>query len=512
MDLTPFKDLIKERCGLTFEEIRSANLSVGLRKRMSARGIGSAGEYHCLLISQQEEFNSLVNLLTINETYFFREPAHLELLTAKVLPRMLGRERGAEKIRILSAGCSTGEEPYSLVMALMEKYGLGIRDFISVIGADIDGDALHKAKTGEFGHHSFRGGTEKLKAKYFEPLRDNRYRIQDTVRQRVEFRELNLMADSYPPELEGIDIIFYRNVSIYFEPETRERIFAKLASLLREEGILFVSSTETISHDSGLLSLVEMDSQYFFCKELRPAAPPLPTTVATGKGGRLADAVGPRQGRATVTAAPAGKREAPGGIAAGVTVRAGGQDREAVFDQAVSLAKEKMYPKALELIDALLQEGAGPAGAYLLKAGILLNLKRAAEAEEACLRGLELDKWQPEAYLLLGLIARGRGDDEGARRRFKEVLYISPSIWPAHYYLAEIYRAAGNTGAACREYEIVAKLLAKGDAAEHGFTFFFLSVSPHQIEQLCKNTVSLLKKGKGQTMVFGESIRGHHGV
>jgi chemotaxis protein methyltransferase CheR len=495
MDLTPFKDLIKERCGLSFEEMRSANLSSGIRKRMALQGIESAGEYLSLLLSRQEEFNCLVNLLTINETYFFREPAHLELLTGRVLPPMLGRERGADKIRILSAGCSTGEEPYSLVMALMEKYGLGIRDFVSVIGVDIDGDALNKAKTGVFGPHSFRGETEKFKQKYFEALRDNRYRIQESVRERVDFRELNLLADSFPPEFEGFDIIFYRNVSIYFEPETRDKIFSKLASLLRTEGILFVSSTETISHDNGLLSLVEMEDQYFFCKDLgqKKAEPPRSMTRAD-QGVRMPDGQLSRQTRPTVAAQAVVREKPPEVVPGRGQAPAEGKDRDLMFDEAVSLARDKRYPKALEIIGALLKEDPGQAGIYVLKAGILLNLKKPEEAEEACLLGIEMDKWQPEAYLLLGLIARSRGDDERARKRFKEVLYISPSIWSAHYYLAEIYRAAGNTEAACREYEIVGKLLSKGETAEHGFTFFPFSVSPHQVGHLCKHNISLLKQ------------------
>lgn len=511
MDLAPFKGLIKEKCGLSFEDLRGGNLVTGICKRMSLKGMDSHGEYLECLMSDQEEFQLLVSLLTINETYFFREPAHIQLLTGRVLPEFLGGGRGAEKIRILSAGCSTGEEPYSLVMSIMEKYGLGIRDFVSVTGADIDDEALDKAKKGIFNSHSFRGVPDKLKEKYFEVCGDNKYRIRDLVRERVSFRKLNLLGDEYPPEFEGLDIIFYRNVSIYFESETQEKIFSKLAGLLREKGVLFVSSTETISHNSGILSLVEMDGQYFFRKDFQSAggcrhipADPLPVKREMPVSPPVAQATALRRaalelaGRGVMSAAR-GVVPDKAGVAAAVMSRreevvSGVKEQGVLFDEALSLAKEKKYDEALGLIDGMLGRDPSYVGAYMLKAGILLNMKRPEESQASCLQGIERDKWCVEAYLLLGLIARGGGDDETARMRFKEALYINPSIWPAHFYLAEIYREAGNAVKACREYEIVAKLLGKGNAEGHGFTFFPLSVPAHQIEHLCKHNISRLRK------------------
>jgi len=505
MDLAPFKCLIKKKCGLSFDDIRSGSLAAGIKRRMSQKGAGSGNEYLAMLKADMEEFHCLISLLTVNETYFFREPAHFRLMNGKILPDMLGRAGGAEKINILSAGCSTGEEPYTIVMAAMDKFGRGIGDFISVFGVDIDDKALEKAQKGVFSSNSFRGGDDGLKEKYFESLGPGRYRIKDFVRNRVTFRKLNLLDDSYSDELEGLDIIFYRNVSIYFEAEIQEKIFSILAGLLKEKGVMFVSSTETIFHNSGLLSLAELEGLYFFRKEA--AAQPVrnahhthawkrqkPAHVALQPGKPASDAGRVTAGTEQRTRIGAGKRPP---VQQAVTAAEDGEKDGELFEAAVSAAKDKKYGEALKHLERLLSPAPSHAGACILKAGVLMNMKRLEEAEEACLKGLELDRWHPEAYLLLGLISRTRGDDKAALKRFREALYISPSIWPAHYYLAEIYRTAGDADKACREYEIVARLIGKGGGGEHGFTFFSLSSGEKEIERLCRRNIAGLRSRYG---------------
>lgn len=174
MDLTPFKNIIKERCGLFFEDVRTAALEESIRKRMSVTGIDSRAKYFNNIFDSSDEFLELVNLLTINETYFFREPLHLDLMVDRLMPGLLAAKKAAGKIRIVSAGCSTGEEPYSIVIKLMEKYGAGILKFFSVIGFDIDSSALARARAGVYGLHSFRGFPDDLMAKYFERNRQCR--------------------------------------------------------------------------------------------------------------------------------------------------------------------------------------------------------------------------------------------------------------------------------------------------------------------------------------------------
>ncbi len=502
MNLTPFKNLIKERCGLCFEDVRTASLSEGIRNRMEKRGIGSHPKYLDCLMYDQDEFHCLVNLLTVNETYFFREPAHLQLLTNRVIPELLAQKKTERNIRIISAGCSTGEEPYSLVIAAMEKYGAAAKTFCRVIGADIDGDALRKAEKGVYNTLSFRGLGDDLRERYFEPLKGNLFRIKDCVREGVEFRELNLLGDVYPPEFSGTDVIFYRNVSIYFEPDTQRHIFTKLAGLLNDNGYLFVSSTETLSHNIGILSLVEIDGVFLYEKNIeicmderrRPPAPKENIKAGFSLPGRSSPEARERPERHSprhgVRAAE--QKEALTSVLTKTDERRTGSP--SLFNDALSLAKEKRYGEALEKTESLIMQDPAFVKAYSLKAGILVNMQRLEEAEDVCLKGIDRDLWYLEGYLIGGLISRIRNDEEGALKRFKEAIYIQSSCWLAHFYLADIHASRGEVEKACREYEIVIKLLAKGNAADHGLTFFPLSFPAENMAHLCRHNLAELRK------------------
>jgi len=480
MDLIPFKALIKERCGLNFDDARNAILEDSIRKRMSIRRIKSPSVYLSVVASEQQEFNDLVNLVTINETYFFREHAHLKLLAERLVPERLSDKGFSGKIRILSAGCSTGEEPYSIALYLMEKYG--INDFISVIGVDIDSAAIEKAQKGVFGSYSFRCFPDDLKERYFEECGCNHYKIKDFVRERVEFRKLNLLSDSYPEELKMLDIIFYRNVSIYFEPETQRRIFSNLAALLKEGGCLFLSATETLSHNFGILSLVETDGVFFFRKEQKNSGYKTDNSSMDVK-----PCVSSRQ---IVTNRP---RRIPQNVSHSVehllSVAHKGRDSSAFFDDALSLAKGKRYVEALEKIDAIAEDDKSFVKAQMLKASILINMKDMKEAETACIRGIEADKWCLEGYVLLGLIYKMQNDYENSLKKFKEAIYIQSSFWPAHFFLAELYSSVGESQKACREYEITMRLLTKEDTPDYGFTFFPVSFPAGSIVHVCRHRI-----------------------
>ncbi|MGO9014930.1 MAG: CheR family methyltransferase [Dissulfurispiraceae bacterium] len=491
MNLIPFKNLIRDRCGLHFEDVRTASLSEGIRNRMEQKGMSSYPNYLDCLVYDQDEFQCLVNLLTVNETYFFREPGHLQLLTDRVIPELLATKKTGDKIRIISAGCSTGEEPYSLVIAVMEKYGAAANAFCTVIGADIDGDAVCKAEKGVYNTLSFRGLSDDLRERYFEPMPGNQHRIKDFIRERVEFRRLNLLSDDYPSEFSGADVIFYRNVSIYFEPDVQKHIFTKLAGILNENGYLFVSSTETLSHNIGVLSLVEINGIFLYEKHIEICLDERRRQHA------------PKEKKEVVRERP--ERKSPPGNAGAAerkkaltSVLTRSDDRRkdspSLFDNVLSLAKEKRYEEALEKTESLIGQDPTFVKAYSLKAGILINMKRLEEAEAVCLMGIAKDLWCLEAYLLLGLISRIRNDEESALKRFKEALYIQSSCWLAHFYLADIHASRGEVEKACREYEIVIKLLTKGDVADHGLTFFPLSFPAENMAHLCRHNLTELRK------------------
>ena len=548
MDLTPFRNLIKDKCGLFFEAERLMTLETAIRERMAKIALESPAAYFNRLLYDQDEFLHLVNLLTVNETYFFRESVHLKILLEQIIPKWLelrsfdplktwpplpgpvegagsepggGRKRYGPKIKILSAGCSTGEEPYSLVIALMEKYGTEIQDLFSIMAVDIDRDAIRTAKKGIYGNNSFRNFDEDLKKKYFKKVKDNRYQVADVVRGMVEFQNFNLLSDFYPETLLDIDVIFYRNVSIYFDPVTQKKVLQKLSQALKEKGYLFMSPTETFLHNVGILSLIEMGGIFLYHKNIvldideRRKRPPESTAGAfskepgtkglkQGKSADLQPPTPPAPGPGswpqegphrlqTSSASPIKEKAAsipPPGGESPVERR---KDNRSVFDEALSLAKGKKYEEALNHVNKLIREEPSFAKAYTLKASILINLQQIEEAKKICLELLAKDPWVLEGFLLLGLIAKIQNDEEEAVKRFKEALYVQPSCWLAHFYLAEICFSQGEWERAQREYKVVVKLLEKGNLADHGLTFFPLSFSAAHVIQLCRHNLAKLE-------------------
>jgi chemotaxis protein methyltransferase CheR len=472
---------------------------------MSEKGIASASDYFNRIFRDQQEFNDLVDLLTVNETYFMREPSHLELMVNRLIPEFLAVKKPGEKIKIISAGCSTGEEPYSVIIKLMEKFGTEIKDLFSVIGFDIDSNALKIARSGKYSEHSFRMIDNDIKKKYFTAQGSACYGLKDLVKERAEFHRLNFLDAEYPEVLKGSDLIFYRNVSIYFKAETQDKIFRKLADLLNDNGCLVVSSTETLAHDTGILSLVELEGIYLFRKNIKsPAA--VHWTFAESKEAETRAPVSRRgvtkSRNATIMDAMINDRRKKGfsQLSSGnktvdgkVKDSEGTKNSEALFNEALSCAEDKKYDEALKKIDKLLQANPALVKALTLKASVLINLRRFEEAEGLCLECVELDQWCLESYLLLGLSAFFRSDLDVALKRFRESLYVTSSCWLAHFYLAETYRLLNDAANSCREYGIVVKILKNGDFREHGLTYFPLSFSKDNVLHMCGHNLSRLK-------------------
>lgn len=492
MGLTPFKNFIRNKCGFRFNDMRSYNLEKGIRSRMASIGAKSYEDYHRLVLSDEKEFNSLVSFITVNETYFYRESVHLRLLSDMIVPELLNVKRAGQKIKILSAGCSTGEEPYSILMALIEKYGESALSIFSIAGVDIDSRTVSKAKEGIFTSYSFRNFPDELIEKYFIRMDKNSYKIKDYLREGISFTVFNLMSDSYPQSLMNMDVIFYRNVSIYFDSEIQRRIFEKLSDALTEKGFIILSSTETMSHNVGMMTLEEVGKVFVYRKELG---------AASDNMGKCENIKKPIESHSEVKKTSHFKKPVDDSCAdrrvhaaSATGLKTTDLNINVAFQEALAMANAKRYSDALECVDAIVKKNPDFKKAYALKAGILINQKQLEAAERICLMSIEKDRWCTESALLLGIIAKIKEDYDSAVSKFKEAIYINSSCWLAHLYLAEIYRTKDDIEKSCREYEITMNLIKKSGAEGHGLTFFPLSFSPDQIAHLCRNNLNKLKQ------------------
>ena len=218
--------------------------------------VSSYDAYVELIKKDKEKFEQFVNFLTINVSEFYRNPEQWKLLENDIIPELI--HKFGKNIKIWSAACSTGDEPYSLVMAFSRHLPL---NQIKVIATDLDKQVLDTARMGLYNEKSISGVPEEFKKKYFTKV-GNSYQISNEIKSRVEFKEHNLLKDPYPS---GCHLIVCRNVLIYFTEEAEEEIYKKFNSSLVKDGILFIGSTEQIMNYKELN--YQRKSSFFFSKE-----------------------------------------------------------------------------------------------------------------------------------------------------------------------------------------------------------------------------------------------------
>jgi chemotaxis protein methyltransferase CheR len=249
-----FSDFIHQHTGIKMPADKKTMLEVRLQKRLRALGMASFREYAEFVFSDvgmKQELVQMVDVVTTNKTDFFREPAHFSFLTQMVLPELLNGQgrRAGDSLNLWSAGCSSGEEPYTLAMVL-HHYATTIADCpFSIIGTDICTNVLEKARRAVYDSGQIEPIPLNMRRSYLLRSKDRTkglFRVTPQLRSCVSFRRLNFMDDDFAIS-ESMDIIFCRNVIIYFDRKTQEQLFKKFCTNLRPGGFIFIGHSETLS-------------------------------------------------------------------------------------------------------------------------------------------------------------------------------------------------------------------------------------------------------------------------
>jgi chemotaxis protein methyltransferase CheR len=246
--------------GLSFKDDLRYLLERRLASRLEALGLGDYGAYAKLLQSGaagRAELALAAELLLTHETYFFREMDQLQSFVDELLPVLEAERASRRRLRIWSAGCSTGEEPYTLAMLLLESGRFTGWD-VSVLGTDLSRKALEKAKAAEYPLSALRSTPADLSAKYFTHAAPGRYRVVDPVRAMVQFGQVNLLDEQNLSLVGPADVIFCRNVMIYFAPEARKRALQVLHRKLGEGGFLLLGHSENLINVTADFELVQL--------------------------------------------------------------------------------------------------------------------------------------------------------------------------------------------------------------------------------------------------------------
>jgi len=243
-----FSDLLRSRCGLHFDEATRFLVEKRLLRRIQDTDLGSVASYLHLLRKgpgAEDELSEIIDILTTNETYFFRERSQLNALVEEAIPEMLSRPaRGGRPISIWSAGCSSGEEPFSIVMLAAEAGLVPGRDF-RVYASDISRTVLASARRGAYRDAAFRETEDRLRSRYFSE-KDGLTRISDEVKREVDFIHLNLLDSAKVSLLGTMDVILCRNVIIYFDLESKKRVVKTFHEKLDPGGYLFLGHAESL--------------------------------------------------------------------------------------------------------------------------------------------------------------------------------------------------------------------------------------------------------------------------
>jgi chemotaxis protein methyltransferase CheR len=265
--------VIASHTGLHFPDERRNDLQRGLADAAVELGFENAQSCaNWLLCSEptKPQLDALASHLTVGETYFFREPKAFDALATQILPALIQKKRGNEqRLRLWSAACSTGEEAYSLAILLRQILPDWKNWQVSILGTDINHRSLEKARHGVYGEWSFRDAPAGLREHYFDVTEEGRYSVRPEVRECVHFAQMNLAQDGFPSlvtDTNAMDIVFCRNVLIYFEPAHTAALIGKLRRAIVEDGWLVVSPSEYSQTLSNSFATVNFPGAVFYRK------------------------------------------------------------------------------------------------------------------------------------------------------------------------------------------------------------------------------------------------------
>jgi chemotaxis protein methyltransferase CheR len=266
-DVRRLCEFLYRRTGMLFADSKRYYIDRRLAERIAATGSGSFQSYFAVLRADAgHEIEHLVNAFTVNETYFNREEHQLRCMTSSLLSEIAGRKDPDESIRIWSIPCSTGEEPYSIAIWLMENWGEVDKHNIEIVGSDIDTRALKAAAEGIYGDRALMRLSQNVIKRYFKALDANRYQIDPGLRGSIQFTSANLIETADMMQFRNFDIIFCRNVLIYFDDASRRVAAENLYDCLRPGGYICLGHSETLSRISTLFDVCRFQDAIVYQK------------------------------------------------------------------------------------------------------------------------------------------------------------------------------------------------------------------------------------------------------
>ena len=500
-----FCEQIAQRTGIILRDHQLSNLRDTIRDGCARFGYADAVQYLLALQTSHgltAPLEYLIAGITVGESYFFRDNEQIELLRSELLPEIIANKRanGDLSLRIWSAGCSQGQEIYTIALMLHELLP-DIEEWrIHLLGTDINSEVVAKAIRGRYSDWSFRATPPELRERWFTRV-GNEYEILPRIRRMVHFAYLNLTEDVYPSilsETNAMDIILCRNVFIYLEQQAIRRSMAQYANCLLEQGVLMLGASDPVEHLHTPLSWIQSGRAAYFRKEspsgITLRAHPLPSITPNL-------AVPNKKPRLT-SLLPATKYASPSPLKDVSSVRAVASSKPVVAahksepagdsDEIIKLLKCSAWSDALEQIEKIFRDGKENSDLWQMKAKALASLGQTDKALQACVTSLQLAHDNKHTYLIQGLILGELNREQDAEQALRKALYLDHSFLEAHYELGMLRVRAGDLRSGIKSLENALKLASTGEPERElhnagGMTY-------RRFAQVLQNEIGMLKE------------------
>ncbi len=494
--LQNFVQLIANQTGLQIRDRDHLDLIKKIGTRVIALKLAKPEAYYQLLTnisaqdgnyklarSSQQEWEALTLLLTTGETYFFRDQGQLNLIKEEILPEIIARKQQAQAIgsqtkpilRIWSAGCSTGEEPYSLAMIIKDLIPNYYTWNLLILGTDLNIESITKAKQGKYSEWSFRMVKTDIKRRHFRH-QNNVWQLNEEICRMVTFKPGNLLVDEYPSlnaDIYNMDLIICRNVFIYFDSENVSTILAKFYSTLAPGGYLVSGHAEL--HDvklGGFAPKAYDDSVVYLRSEDLPAQPKpkgmantlltqsqaltrSPTQVKSRKSNSTKD----RQPRNATGSAQRIKTSPALHQPSLTPTSSNPAESSTPLSEAHTCFEQGNYQQVIQLAEQFLKRQPNQLEAIYLIAQAYANLGLLIKAKSYCEQAIALDPLSTNIYYLLAHLAEEQNQLDQAKEHLKRIIYLDASAIAAYLDLSSLYQLEGDSRRAKKMLTTGAELL-----------------------------------------------------
>jgi chemotaxis protein methyltransferase CheR len=465
-DLDRFRDIIARRLGLQFDDGKKELLADVLQQRLKDRGcarpaayLGSVGS----ATNEREELRALAAQLTVTETFFFRGSEQFQALTEATLPERIAARSADRRLRLLSAGCASGDEAYSLAILLRERFPELRSWSVEILGLDLNPAMIAKARRAHYNKWSLRDTPDELRDKYFR-MDGADFVLAESIRSMACFEEQNLAGADWA-NLGEFDLVLCRNVIMYLIPEAAQSVIQRLTQALAPEGFLFLGYAETLRGLSHDFQLRHTNDAFYYQKRADagapavsiPEAPPVhaPSSLVDLPDIAWVDAVRRASERIDRLSRDCAGRIAPPPKAVG---RAPVQ-----LGFAFELLRQERFREALDVLRNLPPEAGDDPDVQLLRAGLLTNCGDLEAAEAVCRKILSADDLNAGAHYLTALCRERAGDTQGAMEHDRAAIYLDDAFAMPHLHLGRMAKRSADSATARHELEHAGMLLSRED-------------------------------------------------